>query len=565
MRKLFWLYPMLFAAHLCFAENYLLNGGQASQIDYKMEQEIVPAYGTKELIISYVVPKTFTSPSYNQVIQEFNVDFSLNPHTIEKDTDARGNEVMTAIWKDPREPIKLTITLKSLNSTKLEPLETDAPFPPENLPPEVKPYLTATKQVPVDNKYIARMTELLTSSAETQFDAVQQILTYIVDHLNYVLRPRSYDAIYSIESGKGNCQNYSHLAATLMRAAGIPVRIVNGITLKKPYNVKMRFGILTMRMAQGRHSWIEVYFPDLGWVPFDPQQMQLFVSNRFIRVEVGMDNEETISDGCIRWTRRRGTRGLPKFHEVIGAEFISDRVDLSAEKQPYGPRKMLFTPPVTALFTEIPFEEASVYPASILIQDLNTYTYDEPVVFGNLDFPQAIDFTEIHSPIEETEDSVMIMRKNFFVETSEYVTTQGQKYAQAFILEDPLHLQKVSLALHKFGGNGQLWIELFKDESTGRPNEYLATSDLISVENISFSPGYRWIDFDFTKEKVILSPGRYWIALGYTGSPVMNWFFTYGKPVGPADGTRYNTMFDETWSHSLTYEFNYRIIGMKGL
>ena len=75
------------------------------------------------------------------------------------------------------------------------------------------------------------------------------------------------------------------------------------------------------------------------------------------------------------------------------------------------------------------------------------------------------------------------------------------------------------------------------------------------------SPGYEWIDFDFGKDK-ILQPGRYWIAFGFTGSPVINWFFTYGKPVGPVDGTRYKTMFDDTWSRSLTYEFNYRVIGL---
>jgi hypothetical protein len=57
-------------------------------------------------------------------------------------------------------------------------------------------------------------------------------------------------------------------------------------------------------------------------------------------------------------------------------------------------------------------------------------------------------------------------------------------------------------------------------------------------------------------------PGNYWIALGFSGSPIVNWFYTYGKPVGPAHGTRYKNIFTEDWSGALNYEFNYRLTGL---
>ena len=564
MKKLLSMTIILSVALPCFAENYLLNGGQASQIMYKMEQEIVPANGTKRLILSYVVPKTFSSPSYNQVIKAFDLKFSRNPQFIEKSVDIRGNEIRRVIWMRPTKPIKVTISIEALNNTSLKPLEPQAVFPLEDLPENVKVYLTATKQVPSDHPQIVSKAKKLTSLAITQIDAVQQILAWIVDQMTYVQRPLSYDALYSLNTGRGNCQNYSHLSAALMRAAGIPVRIVNGITLKESYHVKISGGYLTMRMAQGRHSWIEVFFPDLGWVPFDPQQMQLFVSNRFIRVEVGLDNKETVGDGTVSWTRIRGTRGRPRFRETIGAEFVTDEVDLFAERQSYGPRKMLFSPPVEASFTAVAFEDAPASPVTVSSQNLQALTYDEQTVFGNLDFPQNVDFLEARGPVEETDDSVMVMSKNFLVETSEYVTTKGQKYSQTFILENPMKLNEVGLALHKYGGSGQLWVELLEDDGSGKPGKLITSSELLSLDEIKFSQGYDWIDFTFIRENILLSPGRYWVALGYTGSPVVNWFFSYGKPVGPADGTRYITMFDEAWSRSLVYEFNYRIAGMKG-
>jgi hypothetical protein len=564
MKKFLFIGFILFVAFPAYAENYLLNGGQASRIDYKMEQEVVPFPGIRKLILSYVVPQTFRSPSYNQEIKKFDVTFSVDPHIKERVLDLRGNLLIKAIWEKPKKPIHATIEIETVNKTNLKPLQPKASFPLKDLPAVVRVYLASTKQVPAEHPQIVTRARQLTSSATTQFDAVQQILSWIVDRMTYVQRPRSYDALYSLRTGRGNCQNYSHLAATLMRSVGIPVRIVNGVTLKQPYHVKIKGGTLTMRMAQGRHSWIEVYFPDLGWVPFDPQQTQLFVSNRFIRVEIGLDNHETVGDGTVRWTQSRRKSGMPTYREAIAATFISDDVDLVAEKQAYGPRKMLFTPPVEASFSQLAFEQNAI-PGDIAIpEDIQDLTYDEPTVFGNLDFPQNVDFLDISGPVEETEDSVMVMHKSFLVETSEYVTTKGLKYAQTIIVEDPMKLHKVGLAIHKFGGNGQVWVELREDDGSGRPGEYLASSEFLPLDAIKFTVGYDWVDFDFSKNDMILPAGRYWIALGYTGSPVINWFFTYGKPVGPDDGTRYNTMFDETWSHSLAYEFNYRIEGMRG-
>ena len=57
-------------------------------------------------------------------------------------------------------------------------------------------------------------------------------------------------------------------------------------------------------------------------------------------------------------------------------------------------------------------------------------------------------------------------------------------------------------------------------------------------------------------------PGSYWRALGFTESPLVNWFYTYGKPVGPVDGTHYKSVFHKDWSGTLSYEFNCRVIGL---
>jgi hypothetical protein len=541
-------------------ENYLLNGGQSSQIAYRMKQQIEPAPDTQQLILSYVEPQTFISPSYKQQIRRFQLDYSYRPSEVNRSVDPRGNHVTELIFDHPAGPLTVNIAIDAYNRTDLDVLETDAEFPLYTLPSDVKVYCQPTDLVPSNHPQIVQKAKALTRNSTTEFDAVQKILTWIVDRVRYVQRPDDYGAIYSLKTGKGNCQNYSHLAATFMRAVGIPVRIVNGVTLREPYQIRVSGGRMTMRMAQGRHSWIEIYFPDLEWVPFDPQQMQMFVSNRFIRVETGLDNDETVHDGTVRWSSSHHG-GNPRFKELIEAEFQQDQGQLFAVKQSYGPHKMLLTPQVETLFAQVAFEQMSAGPALFEVEKPKTEPTGDRFVYGNLDFPENVNFLEIMGDIEETGDGEMLMKKNFVVETAEFVTTEGRKYAQTFILKKAIVFQKAGLALQKFGGDGQLWVELYRDDGKGKPGEFIMNSEIQPLNSLSGTYGYRWIDFDFSKEMLILKPGRYWLALAYTGSPIINWFFTYGKPVGPDNGTRFNTLFDTSWSNSLAYEFNYRIQG----
>jgi len=551
---------LLFTAP-CNAENYLLNGGQESKIQYEMVQKVQPSSNTRKLVLNYVVPESFDSPTYRQKIEQFDIRFSPSPDDRSQLVDKRGNKVIEATWKSPSEPISTIINLTALNSVALKPIETDAPFPLLDLPEEASSYLKSTRQVNIKNKKIITKARELTSSAKTEFDAVQTILTWVVDHMRFIVNPQNYDAVYSLENGRGNCQNYSHLSAALMRAVGIPVRIVNGVTLKQPYDIKTGKTILTMKMAQSRHSWIEVYFPGLSWVPFDPQGSELFVSNRFIRVEVGIDNRETEKDGLLRWTKLKGTSGRPTLVESIDANFESDKIKLEAIKTNYGPRELLLCPRVETAFSRVKTKRLPPPPPKILEKELEKLNYSVPFLFGNLEFPENIDFLSARGPAVESPDGTMTIRKNFLVETAEYVTTKGQQYAQTFILGKPIKLQKISLALHKFSNEGQLWIELYKDKN-GMPGKLIATSDFLSLGEVPFTPGYNWVDFTFPDTQIKLSPGRYWASLGFTGSPIVNWFYSYGKPVGPQNGTRYKTIFDKTWSRSLSFEFNYRVMGL---
>ena len=557
MKRLVLLFTVL-ACGLLYSENYVIQGSQTSEIRYQLSQRVEVAGKTKSLSLSFVVPESFESPTFTQRVS--NVDLKLVPEPSEKNQvkDKRGNVVIQAKWKNPASTIDASMSFTANNETHLKSMQSSAPFPLPNIPGELEDYLSDTKQVQVNNPQISAKAQELVAGVKTEFDAVQRILTWVVDNVRYVTPPKQYDALYSFQSGKGNCQNYSHLSAALMRRVGIPVRIVNGVTLKQPYVVKMPEGEFTFKMGQGRHSWIEVWFPDLGWVPFDPQQSELFVSNRYVRIEVGVDNNETINDGTVKWRQAKGVQGKPRFQEGIEASFAGDNVMLSMEKQTYGPKGMLLCPQVQTVFLKKETPKPPP-PPKVTEKQMQILRYTKPYVFGNLDYPKGVDFFVTRGPAEQDQDDEFVMRKNFMVETAEYVTTKMTQYAQVFVLEKPMKLKAVSLAIHKFGGDGQIWLDLMEDNN-GKPGATLATSRWMDLNNVPMKAGYDWMDFVYDSN-ITLKPGKYWIGLGFTGSPIMNWYYTYGKPIGPIDGTRYKGVYDAQWSGALAYEFNYRVVG----
>lgn len=64
----------------------------------------------------------------------------------------------------------------------------------------------------------------------------------------------------------GYCQQFSGAMALLLRMDGVPTRVAAGFL---PGSRNPATGLYEVS-AQDAHAWVEVYFPEIGWVPFDP-------------------------------------------------------------------------------------------------------------------------------------------------------------------------------------------------------------------------------------------------------------------------------------------------------
>jgi hypothetical protein len=69
-----------------------------------------------------------------------------------------------------------------------------------------------------------------------------------------------------LETKRGYCQHFAGAMALMLRYLGIPARVAAGFT-SGTYDPREKEWTVTDHNA---HTWVEVYFPDYGWIPFDP-------------------------------------------------------------------------------------------------------------------------------------------------------------------------------------------------------------------------------------------------------------------------------------------------------
>ncbi|HEX7557480.1 MAG TPA: transglutaminase-like domain-containing protein [Leptolinea sp.] len=106
------------------------------------------------------------------------------------------------------------------------------------------------------------------------FDRVMAVTEYLRN--NYVYRsqidsvPDGKDPVdwFLFDSKQGFCTYYASAEVLLLRSAGIPARLAVGYSQGETVDV----GFL-VRMDHG-HAWPEVYFPEMGWIPFEPTASQ---------------------------------------------------------------------------------------------------------------------------------------------------------------------------------------------------------------------------------------------------------------------------------------------------
>ena len=82
-------------------------------------------------------------------------------------------------------------------------------------------------------------------------------------------------------TGKGVCQDFTHLAIACLRAYGLPARYVSGYLLTDRGGAGLTGG-------DASHAWFSAWCPEFGWVDFDPTN-DLMPSDTHITLAWGRD------------------------------------------------------------------------------------------------------------------------------------------------------------------------------------------------------------------------------------------------------------------------------------
>lgn len=114
------------------------------------------------------------------------------------------------------------------------------------------------------------------ADATTEWDAAWAIQQYLRETYPYELNgpsaPDGQDAVdyFLFDRQAGRCTHFASAMAVMVRSLGYPARVVAGFA---PGTWDESYGGYVSR-ASDAHTWVEVYFPGYGWIPFEPTPSQ---------------------------------------------------------------------------------------------------------------------------------------------------------------------------------------------------------------------------------------------------------------------------------------------------
>jgi transglutaminase-like putative cysteine protease len=127
-------------------------------------------------------------------------------------------------------------------------------------------------QLPKDiDPRIFQLAADITTRGKSTIDKASLVESYLKRNYKYTLNltwapgPQPVTT-FLFQSKSGHCEYFASAMAILLRAAGIPARLVNGFLMGE-YNPVGQDYIVRESDA---HAWTEVYVPGRGWMEFDP-------------------------------------------------------------------------------------------------------------------------------------------------------------------------------------------------------------------------------------------------------------------------------------------------------
>ena len=118
------------------------------------------------------------------------------------------------------------------------------------------------------------LAEQLAADSDNPYDKAIAVRDYLRANINYndqiAAAPEGAEPLDYVlfDLKQGYCTYYASAMAVMLRSQGVPARVVSGYALGEYDPTAQNYRV----RAVNAHTWVEVYFPDYGWIHFEPTQ-----------------------------------------------------------------------------------------------------------------------------------------------------------------------------------------------------------------------------------------------------------------------------------------------------
>jgi transglutaminase-like putative cysteine protease len=265
------------------------QGNLMSSVHYVKTRELTVPDGTQNLVVQLTSASNATVFAYSLKIESANISYSKKPDAV---TVISGG--ISATWTNPPSKLSYTTNTNFTIDVNVNGLNSESQLPiklPSSEEGATK-YLLPSTSVQSEDRDIANTAKAIVNNTRYESAAVTSLMLWVSDNLKYDSNVTKHDASWTYHNKRGTCENYAHLSLALLRSVGIPARYVSGYLVDGEINVDGYATTYGYQWESGPHSWIEVFYPDIGWVPYEPQKTLGFVDDHHVREAVGRDSAD---------------------------------------------------------------------------------------------------------------------------------------------------------------------------------------------------------------------------------------------------------------------------------
>ncbi len=527
---------LLITPGFLFSDHFFLKGHVAlTNAKVNIIHKIPIKRPVSELKVKLYKYYNFTNGINKQIVSTYEPKITPKPELVESFVDDLGNIGLEIQFKDVQSDILIETSFIFDNEVELYPITRFYGYPLNaSSIRHVSQYLKGTPLAPIDSATLRKQVKKLVSRSRNVFQATMKIISWTQNNIHLSPDVTYNEANETFKQAKGNRNGILNLTLSMLRIARIPCRLVHGLSINssylflskkrsdpKPleavgghilYLPNQSQANIEIRYPKSLYKWIEVYFPDRDWVPFDPQTSFLFTPSNLLRRNVSLDS----GDG-----RFQGIH-LPKKYKATFQYYVElskERSRLSVEKHIQGGSGQFLYPVLKSR------DRTLVQTLFRTSNKKGHYKYILKDKEIRIEFPPyTLDFTVNREQLE-------------------LKVSPGFYYSQRINIKKPFYLKEIKLPLFRFNNapKGKIWLEVYRGlKDGGTPGKLIAKSEFLQINQLDNAGRYVWISFPFKPDgDLFLTQGHIWVTLKYDSSEVILWRGIYANPFQGAKDTYY--------------------------